>query len=244
VGEVGLQPFHPLLVVGGLGVELVVPLDFGSKSPVVETEGFADHGVEAARPIRYEPDKPSREGVHNILSSEAGFCDQIGEVGLVVIPPKGTCDLAGSGNALDVARHTAVAVVVGDVKVGGPTTVLLVPHWTLTAFIGLFLELRDSFAKDGEDLLVGDVSPGAFIQDLLGVVIDGVGSIIGASLVGHGGLKGGISDLLHDVGADFFAVSGEGSEERTGGIKLSFVDEVFQVTGRRRWWWRWNGECR
>jgi hypothetical protein len=92
--------------------------------------------------------------------------------------------------------------------------------------------------------LVGDVTPGALVQDSLGVVVDGVGSVIGAGSVGHGGLEGGVSDLLHDIGADLFVVSGEGGEERSRGIELSFADEVFQVAGRRRWRRRGNGECR
>jgi hypothetical protein len=47
VGEVGLQPIHTLLVVRGLGVELVIPLDLCGKSPVIEFKGLANHGVEA-----------------------------------------------------------------------------------------------------------------------------------------------------------------------------------------------------
>jgi hypothetical protein len=45
-------------------------------------------------------------------------------------------------------------------------------------------------------------------------------------------LEGGVPDLLHDVGADLFTIGGKGSEEGSGGIELSFADEVFQVTGR------------
>jgi hypothetical protein len=107
-----------------------------------------------------------------------------------------------------------------------------------------FLEFRDTFAEDGKDLLVGDVASGALVQDSLGVVVDSVGSVVGAGSMGHGGLEGGVPDLLHDIGADFFSVSGEGGEEGSGGVELSFADEVFQVTGRRRWRRRGNGECR
>jgi hypothetical protein len=244
VGEIGLQSFHPLLVVEGLGVELVIPLDLGGKPPVVEAEGFANHGIEAARPTRYKSDEPPGEGVHSVLSSEAGFRDQIREVRFIVVPSKGSRDLAGARNALDVAHDVAVAVVIVDAEVGGPSTILLVPHWTLTTLIGLFFELRDSFAEDGENLLVRDVPPGTFIQDSLGVVVDGVGSVIGAGSMGHGGLEGGISDLLHDGRADLLAVGSESGEEGSGGIELTLVDEVFQVTGRQRWRWRGNGECR
>jgi hypothetical protein len=244
VGEVGLQPLHSLLIVGGLGIELVVSLDFGGKPPVVEAKGFTDHGVEAARPTRYKLDEPSGEGVHNILSLEAGLRDQISEVGLVVIPTKGACDLSGPGDALDIVRDVTVAFVIIDAEVGGPTTVLFVPHWAFAALIGGFLEFRDTFAEDGEDLLVGDVASGALVQDSLGVVVDGVGSIVSAGSVGHGGLEGGISNLLHDVRANLFAVSGKGGKEGSGGVELSFADEVFQVAGRRRWRRRGNGECR
>jgi hypothetical protein len=110
--------------------------------------------------------------------------------------------------------------------------------------ISSFLEFHDTFAEDGEDLLVRDVASGALVEDSLGVVVDGVGSVVGTGSVGHGGLEGGIPDLLHDVGANFFAVGGEGGEERSGGVELSFADEVFQVAGRRRWRRRGNGECR
>jgi hypothetical protein len=232
------------LVVGGLRIKLVIPLDLGGKPPVIEPEGFANHGIESARPTRYEPDEPSREGVHNIFLSEAGFRNQIREVRFIVVPPEGSCDLAGAGDALDVACDMAIAVVVVDAKVGGPTAILLVPHRPLVALIGFFFEFCDVFAEDGEDLLVGDVASGALVQDSLGIVVDGVGSVVGAGSVGHGRLEGGISDLLHDVGVDFFTVSGEGGEERAGGIELSFANEVFQVAERRRWRRRGNGECR
>jgi hypothetical protein len=108
---------------------------------------------------------------------------------------------------------------------------------------GLF-EFRDTFAEEGEDLLIGDVTPGALVQDPLGVIVDGVGSVIGAGPVIHCGSEGGVPNLLHDVGANFFTISGEGGEEGSGGIELSLADKVFQVAGRRRWRRRGNGECR
>jgi hypothetical protein len=186
VGEVGLQALHVLLVVGGLSAELVIPLNLGGKPPVVEPEGFADHGIETARPTRYELDEPSGEGVHNILSSEAGFRDQIGEVGLIVVTPEGARNLSESGDVLDVAHDVAIALVVVDAKVGGPTTVLFVPHWALVALVGGPLEFRDAFAEDGKGLLVGDVVSGALVQDSLGVLVDRIGSVVGATAVGHG----------------------------------------------------------
>jgi hypothetical protein len=243
VGKVGLQLLHALLVVGGLGVELVVSLDLCSKPPVVKLKGFTDHGVEAARPTRYKLDEPSGEGVHNSFSSDVGLCDQIGEVGLIIVSPEGARELSGPGDALDIAHDAAIALVVIDAKVGGTTVVLLIPHRAFTALISSLLELRDTFTEEGEDLLVGDVVSGAFIQDFLGVLVDGVGAIVSAVAMGHSGLQGGVSDLLHDIRVDFLTICGEGSEEGSGGVELSFADKVFQVTGRRHLQRRGNGEC-
>jgi hypothetical protein len=93
------------------------------------------------------------------------------------------------------------------------------------------LEIRDAFMEEGEGLLVGDVAASAVVQDLLGIFIDCVGVVVGVMMVGHGGLQGGVPDLLHDVGADLFMVGGEGHEEGSGGVELSFADEVLQITG-------------
>jgi uncharacterized membrane protein len=119
---------------------------------------------------------------------DAGLRNQIGEVGLVVVTPKCAHDLSRAGDAPDVACDAAITVIVSDVKIGGATAVLLVPHWAVATLIGNFLKVRDAFVEEGEGLLIGDVASGTIVQDLLGVLIDGVGAVVGAVAVGHGGL--------------------------------------------------------